>query len=278
MFNSYNVCVPGTAMPAPQIIFNFSFCAVFLLVLLLSGFGIAPATLQAQSGITWTDLDSFKIGYEVEYDGATIPANAHYDVKMYLETASGIEATGASFELLYPSGCQLDVDYPYSVPGKSWLGLSNELYVASLDSPTVGTAEFSLLREDNQGQSGSGWVLTAHFVNGSQALARSAAVATMGGGIVIGENIDLKVVHTTENQVADPIQVYPNPFVETIQVQTGGQVPLQIRIRSLSGQVVARRRFTGAGSWNLRQLPAGTYLLEAEGKSGDRYIRRLVKR
>lgn len=253
---------------------KFTVCALFFLLSSLQ-------LLQAQSaGITWVDRDSFKIGYLVDTESSTLNANSSYSVKLYLEMVDEQTCIGGHFDLTWPSSVSLDTaNSTYSVPGTSWLGESHQIIGGQSDGATAYEATFDLSREDAIAQTGSGWVMTAHFVVGPNNISTSEAIVYMDGGITPIENIDLKQAAPQQPSLpATSTTVFPNPFSESIQVESASGNPVQVRLIGSTGTTLARRELLPGTQWDLSHLPAGAYFLEIHEEGHAPQVQRILKR
>ena len=277
MKNTINVNVQAQGMSARKgevrTVNTLRNTAFFLLLILAS----ALQTAQAQSAdIIWTDLDSFKVGYYIDTRDSILEAESGYSVKLYLETIGSQECVGANFDMLWSPDVQPDPDGEYSVPGSSWLGQSNALITGFSETPGQNQGDYSLIREDVQSQSGSGWVMTAHFTVGDSAISTESVVTALGGGLVIMDNLDMKMAPpgTTPQATAT---VYPNPFADRIHVKTAYGKAAHLRLIDIKGQTVATKLLESDAAWNLPHTDPGIYFIEIREEDQAPQVLRIVK-
>lgn len=236
--------------------------------------------LQAQSdGITWVDRDSFRIGYLVDQTSETLLANSDYTVKLYLETTGDQSCVGGHFDVAWPSSVILDTtNSSFSMPGSSWLGDSHQIIAKRTKGATDLESTFDLSREDLTGQSGSGWVMSLHFVVGAHNISTSEAVVALDGGITPIENIDLKqnVLQSTALPQSTTT-AFPNPFSESIQVKSATGHPVRVRLLGATGHLLAQRELAPGVQWDLSTLKAGAYVLEIYEAGQPLQVQRIMK-
>jgi uncharacterized repeat protein (TIGR01451 family) len=81
-------------------------------------------------------------------------------------------------------------------------------------------------------------------------------------------------------QTGVELALYPNPARETLHVRLSGQTgPSTVTVYNTAGALVLQGQLDGAlrSSFDVRNLPAGTYLVKVQAANGQPLIRRFVK-
>ena len=93
-----------------------------------------------------------------------------------------------------------------------------------------------------------------------------------------GQNVYIQPNGVSEASLPESVQVFPNPTIGTLRLQSAhpGWYPVQWRWLNLQGQVMASGQAHQDRQWNLEAWPAGAYLLQlfnAEGWWTVRVVR-----
>ena len=84
-------------------------------------------------------------------------------------------------------------------------------------------------------------------------------------------------ISTGMNSISNrEVDVYPNPFSETIYINTSGTLD-RVIITSLSGQMVKTMEMNGQNQMDAGDLEKGTYLMELRFTSGIRIIKKIIR-
>ncbi|MEM7038248.1 MAG: T9SS type A sorting domain-containing protein [Bacteroidota bacterium] len=276
------------------------FCAAFF----------ATQTVQAQ--VTWIDMGGYKLGYELSTTATEIPANERFHIKLYGDAPISEEAIGVRFEVMLGEGVDIQGGGMISVPGSSWLGLSNELTTAH--QTTAEFEEVQVHRTDLAIRDGIGWVISLHVQVGPDPVNASGVVANLGGSLVIMDNVQMRLApsaNTFPNQAthdeislnilpnAQPgpatstlrgsnpfsqslpvnVAVYPNPCTNWFKLQAPGNNTWKVTVLSMDQTPVIRRLIVPGQSVDMQMFPDGTYIVILEEVNGPgRHNFTLLKR
>lgn len=131
--------------------------------------------------------------------------------------------------------------------------------------------ELVLSFDANASQDGFGKVLALELkANGANADA--SKLVSSATGLMIIDNLDARYA---QSQSATKVQVFPNPFHDRLQVQTGDKALKSMSIWNLQGQLVAE--FSAANDLDLGHLPSGSYLLRMQMENGEIIQERIQK-
>lgn len=236
---------------------DYGLIGFFLLTWIAMGMG----KLYAQTPpIHWTDLDSFKVGYQLSSNAEVLTANEQFSVKLYLETHSGVQCQGGLFDLVCTDLVSEASSSAYTLPDTSWLGPVDDLQ-ASVTPETGDTAySCSLSRQDSLHQAGTGWVMTVNFVVGVEPVWASDIVSTLSGSLIVIENMDFK--RAPSRRPESRFTYGPNPCQDWLAIHAKGGDPLTVRLRNLKGETMIWRPFAHEHHLELAALPGGLYFLE----------------
>lgn len=243
--------------------FSLIFPVLFLLFLI----GVpGDQNLHAQDEpIHWTDQDSFKVGYQLNTSPGMLPPGTQVTLKLHLEVLDPRACIGASFELVH-SPIVAPESTPLSIPSLSWLGDAGELQTGE-SSNDDSTVTYTLNRTDLHFQSGSGWVLTAHFIVEDDSVHTADILQSIGGNLIVDENLDMRL---SLPQLQSPsIKVFPNPFAEWIKVTAATPETLTATLFDLQGQLIKQTNPDSNGRIDLSEMEGGLYFLELRGRSGE---------
>ena len=93
-----------------------------------------------------------------------------------------------------------------------------------------------------------------------------------------------KSLHTETTDIPDDaaLSVYPNPAGDLLHIELRGAEIANVALYDLQGRVVETRHGTslqgGTATVNLRNVPAGVYLLRVRDAEGKEYMRKIVKK
>ena len=240
-----------------------------LLILLCSFFFTLSLSAQGPS-IHWTDLDSFKVGYQLSTSATTLAAEEQFSVKLYLQTLGTTDCLGGKFDLSYSSEVSPDPMDAHGIPENSWLGSASELVSSFSEDPMDPTSTLKVARTDNDFRSGNGWVLTANLVVGGTAINAADAVTALAGGLIVEENMDMKMA-ALQNEIQS-LRIFPNPFAETITVDAKQPEKLSLVLRDLQGNLILRTHPHRDGTIDAHGIPSGIYLMELQSEKGERML------
>lgn len=74
-----------------------------------------------------------------------------------------------------------------------------------------------------------------------------------------------------------PLDVYPNPFIESISIQSEFLIT-KYELRNISGQIIKMGNANGNITLSLSDISSGIYLLNVYGNDGQQAFRRIIKR
>lgn len=243
--------------------------AFFLLFLVL----FLPQNQHAQApSIHWTDLDSFKVGYQLGTNADTLLAHERFSVKLYLECPADLECVGGDFELEFSADVEVDATPNHQLPASSWLGAVGDMSSSYEPGPENLLATWTAARTDTFSRSGSGMVLTVDFVVGAEDLPAQDAVVSLDGGIIIVDNLDLKRPHDISTPTS--MAVYPNPFQNWIAIGGPTGTEWQMEWRNAQGRLLESRTAMSGARMDVSGFDPGIYLLGVHrpGES-NRWIR-----
>jgi|GEM_PF-3836149 len=104
-------------------------------------------------------------------------------------------------------------------------------------------------------------------------------IADGGAGLIVVEDIGFKRPAPEATNLQSEIQVFPNPFRETLQFTLENNPPQAIVIHDCQGKEIDR--ITGESlelkTWNASLYPSGTYWLTAAYSNGNRTTKMIVK-
>lgn len=254
------VCLIGTAR-------SFTIWAAFMGVFSLQ------ITLAQSQPIHWTDLDSFQVGYQVCAANDTLFAEEQFSVKLHLKTEGAQECIGALFDIEWEAGVSLDAAGQFTEPDQSWLGTSSEIVTSLEEDQTGDAALVEVVREDSISRSGNGWVVKVNFEVGNEPILVSEVVAALDGGLIVEENLDMRLAPVAEELDELPLVIYPNPFQGQLRIDNVPEGVLEVKVYDLSGNLVHGSslgrlgelgRPIGKGTFRtleLSDLPPGVYFL-----------------
>jgi hypothetical protein len=83
---------------------------------------------------------------------------------------------------------------------------------------------------------------------------------------------------TSVNSQKNNIQVYPNPFKNTVSVNGGNQQIETVEIYSISGSLIKKQNITGNGQEiELSELKSGIYFLKINTPENESTILKILK-
>lgn len=241
-----------------------------LLIVLSHGLFTSPLLHAQAPAIHWTILDSCRMGYQLNTSSPTLSANAQFSVNLYLETVEGKECSGAQFLLASNGDFFPSLQQVSTVPGMSWLGTEGELSVTFANVAGENQVEWTIVRSDRELRSGSGHVLTVHYVVGPQEIQTADLFSSIDGGLIVVENMDMKQ-RGSHFQQQNPIpEVYPNPFQDHISFR-GTSETMTVEVLDQAGRRLKQFQAYEKPQIDLGDLPPGAFILklspEGEGKS-----------
>jgi hypothetical protein len=101
-----------------------------------------------------------------------------------------------------------------------------------------------------------------------------------GGGSAAIDNFELARGAVTGIQHASfekSASLYPNPFINFIEVKTDDHEQSQIIIYDMLSRTILQQSFTGATTLNTEQLVSGIYIFEVRNKNGTTMTGKVVK-
>ena len=247
--------------------------AGFLFICFLLVFG----QIKAQSPqIHWTDLDSFRIGYKLNTSETVLQANEHFSIKLYLQVMNPAFCSGVEMGLSHHPGVT-PLDHSLHFPESSWLGPASEIYGEVIDNSHIDSLSLFVLRS-NGAESGTGWIATVDFQVGDGSLPAAEVMETIGGNLIILDNLDMK----KEPEVLAPgetqITLFPNPFTEWLTIQSSIQQTMNVKCFNLQGECVYQTTAETGSRISMESLQKGTYLIDVCTSSGQRLMTsRIIK-
>ena len=236
--------------------------------------------LHAQSPpITWVDKGTFQIGYQLSSNASTFQANEQVSVKLYTDVQSPVTAIGADFDLFVSSLVSIAPSSAYTIPPSSELGTASELSTSFQWNATSSQADATIWRSDSVQRSFSGHLMTVNFVVGSTAVKSEDLVRSLDGGLVIMDNLDMRLANPAIEEPLVQTKVYPNPCTNWISVQHAGRESLHLRMWNLRGNTVLEADVVPGERKSLHGVGKGIYLVEVLGEGGERlYHGKIFKR
>ena len=255
--------------------FKTNLFRVFVLAFMLILGAQSPALAQTPT-IHWTNLDSFKVGYQFATNDTLLLPNQHFAVKLYLKAYSSHPCLGSSFDLLFSNQVALDSDSNFSKLPQVWLGYDYELS-ASSDSLSTTQADLEVSRMDTQENYGNGWVLNANFVVGSTAIETEKVILTLGGGLIMLDNMDMKRA-PSRPEPEDKISIYPNPTQDRIWLKGPNPENWKVKVRDWQGNLMLETQADFSRMISLEGLDPGVWLVELTNDlENQRKFFRIVK-
>ena len=254
--------------------FNYAqyIVSLFCLFSLLAPFAQAQDTL-------WFDHEGYSIGYQLSTNETLLEADEQFSIKLYLGVPSDNPCLGALFTLDHHSGITPTTNDPTS-PENCWLDSDGNLSTGELENTTPNSRTYGVQRTDQNEVYGSGWVLTKDFTVGANPVPSAAVLSSIGGNIIMDENLDMKpLVDSEENPLpATQYQVFPNPARDQVFFSPTLPVDYQVQIRDLKGRIRKRAQSMTNPRLQIEDLPAGYYLLEIlDQHKGRRQTIKLIK-
>lgn len=130
--------------------------------------------------------------------------------------------------------------------------------------------------------SGATWTL----INDGLSAALTARLVDDGtylyAGVYNGGGVNRRLLSEITSDVHEIVgerprpSLFPVPARDRVQLTWPGHVPVQYRVRDLSGSLAATGA-VGDGSIGVAGLPAGAYFLEVSDRGGERVVLRLVR-
>ncbi len=95
---------------------------------------------------------------------------------------------------------------------------------------------------------------------------------TRGATFVTGMKVNVVDVLSVKGDISGNFKIYPNPFTNSLEIETSGQVPLSVMIFDQLSRLLQKQQWeSGSGkkcSVNVTDLPPGTYLLKIVTPAG----------
>jgi type IX secretion system substrate protein len=115
------------------------------------------------------------------------------------------------------------------------------------------------------GENGAGaWVFAEVAFNSNPC----AAGFVDNGNIIIGQAFTCTPSAVNEIKLAGELKIFPNPFLNVLNVSHGNDEALQIDLYDFVSRKLLHRDFARSVSLNTEQLSAGIYLYEVRNKKG----------
>jgi hypothetical protein len=213
-------------------------------------------------------------------------------------TLGGVTNESGDYQFQMPVG-----NYTYFVTKEGYLTVTGTVNVVDEDifinvpmvagtNPTF-TVTFAIVDGDsnpitdavvtlNDTEANAGEYVFADLEPGmySYSVAKDGFVAVTGTVAVTNANVEVPVVLLIDNVAPNTFanfSAYPNPFSGTINLSNPAVVS-RVYITNIIGQRVMDVATNGAGNVETATLPAGIYLVTFEAASGERTVRKMVKK
>lgn len=253
---------------------KFSILRMILCLWLISGGGFLPKSFAQEAPVHWTDLDSFRVGYQIGIPDDTLAPHEEIPVHLYLEYLED-SCLGVNFQVEWANGATLDPSSGYTLPDSSWLGQTAKLSAYLSTSGNLPEANLILNRIDSCSRSGSGKLATLYLTIGDAPLPSSALINSTGGGLILEENFDLKTISPPKEKIVGVC--YPNPFKDRLNVQFNDFEELQLGIYDPQGVQIYKGLIPSGTSIGTERWQAGVYLILLSDGRGKKASFKVIK-
>lgn len=269
-----NAAVPGTLRNQP----SMPFATLFQRFLLsLTALLISVCHLIGQSpAVQWTDLDSFKVGYELNSESEWLLPGERFSVKMYLEVDPGFKCLGGTFNIGLDSGIRADLADIKTVPN-SWLGEKQDIKSSFVQDSKDGTCSASVERIDNVLSEGSGCVLILHLEMGPDSIPIQDVILSLAGGLIVVDNMDLKWIPLVDETKG--IGLGPNPATDWLQVGNEMGLKIEVEIFDIEGRLCLKEQLDPSRKIDLHSIPKGLLLVKIRDRGQNAWqLHRILHR
>ena len=194
------------------------------------------------------------------------------------------------FEII-PDGITDDIDFALFQPGQ--LGCNNLMTIRCaasgenlgepIDTICLGTTGLSLQSEDFFEEAGcqagdDNFVAALDVVPGQEFyLAISAFDSDFNFQVVFGEEDLFDEVTSTKDIGESSFAIYPNPASDFITLKIDDAIPQQMTLTSISGKQFRISVDQNSQTANIREIPAGIYVVQVTLTDGRKLIEKFVK-
>lgn len=224
---------------------------IFLLV-------IGPMAMSQAFPDRWVGIGPGKIKFHLNTSQDTLVAGQQFSVDLFLMAPANAQCMGAFFEVELSGLVNRADGTPWTLPAGCWLGNASDLTVGISADATEPMARWEVSRIDHGTRAGSGEVLSIMLEVGTAPVAALDVVQALDGGLILAENMDLKRPQQSAEEVA--VKVFPNPFSQVLQVETGNG-PVALQVINAQGKIVLETTVSDGGSIATDNLQPGFYLV-----------------
>lgn len=275
----FNAAAPGAGLRKGNLLSIGNRLSCFILTIFL-GLACNISAVAQPPETVWTDLGAFQIGYQLSTTSDTLYPNEHFSINLYLDVPMDTNCLGARFDVDCVLGVSLEGGTAPGLPLQSWLGNPGNLATDVEEVAGGSELSFSVWRTDGVLNYGTGQVLSAEFVVGNKSVATARVIESLGGGLIMEENVDMKVQGiATEVEEIQSWTAYPNPCGNHIQLSGSASGKLEVWVRDVHGRLLLDTQIDATDAIDTSGLPVGLLLFEIwDETSGKRSVIRVQKR